>query len=304
VEVIRVGVVELPIEKGHGTVKEFSIRPTVGFAELKDCQQIQREVWGMNETDVIPLDLLRVLSEQGGLVMNAYDRIGRPIGTSVSFPANHEGKLILYSHITGVVRDCQSKGVGLALKLAQRKFAIEEHYDLVCWTYDPMQSLNNWFNLNKLGVVARTYHVNYYAVIADRLNRGLESDRFLAEWWVKSPRVKNRIKSVHGTAQEPLMKQAMIVNATAIKNDVRHPAGGLNMRSHDRSILVEIPFDYEQLRSTDPSMLQRWRTETRKLYLHYFRSGYIATETMIDKSTDRRSFVKLERGSLQRILRD
>jgi predicted GNAT superfamily acetyltransferase len=295
--------VELSFKRLSHSRKEFSIRRAMSFAEWRDCQRLQRLVWGMNEMDIVPLHMLRVFAEGGGLIMNAYDRAHRPIGTSVSFPLNHEGRPILNSHMTGVVRDWQNKGVGLVLKLEQRKFAIEKGLDLICWTYDPLRSQNNWFNLNKLGVIARAYYTNYYGNLAAKLYRGLDSDRFLAEWWVNSPRVKKRLKTLGKTKRVNLEQQA-IVNETAMRNGTRRPVGRLNLRAHEKSILLEIPANIDQLRDRSASALHRWRADTRQLYVHYFKLGYIATETLIDDSADRRSFVRLERGPLERILQN
>jgi predicted GNAT superfamily acetyltransferase len=259
----------------------------------------------MNELDIVPLHMLRVFAEGGGLIMNAYDKARRPIGTTVSFPLNHESRLILYSHMTGVVREWQNRGVGLALKLQQRKFALENGLDLICWTYDPLRSQNNWFNLNKLGVIARIYYANYYGNLAAKLYRGLDSDRFLAEWWVNSPRVKKSLKTIGKTGRERVdLEHETIANATAMRKGVRSPVGELNLESHRKSILLEIPANIDQLRDRNASALHRWRAETRQLYVHYFKSGYVVTETVIDESADRRSFVRLERGPLERILRN
>jgi chorismate synthase len=253
--------------------------------------------------EVVPVHMLRALIEEGGLVMNAYDTSGRPIGTSFAFLAKHAGKLILYSQITGVVPEFQGKGVGLALKLEQRRYAIKQGLDLVCWTFDPMQSVNNWFNLTKLGAVARTYYVNYYGNMRDELNRGLESDRFLAEWWVKSRRVRRIVKSGSALTQESLRNHA-IVNPTIERDGVRLPPRQSDLEATERIILIEIPHRYEDFRKLDSSVLQQWRAETRRLYTHYFKRSYIATGSFVDNSGGKRSFVKLERGPLKRILQN
>ena len=282
--------------------KEFSLRPARSFAEWSDCQRLQRQVWGMNDLDLLPLHIIRVLAEGGGLVMNAYDKSGEAVGTSVSFPLHHDRKPILYSHMTGVVRAWQNKGVGLALKLAQRKFALENGFDLICWTYDPLRGQNNWFNLNKLGAIARTYYANYYGNLAARLYTGVDSDRFLVEWWVNSQRVKKRLGALRKTNPKPfLLKPQVVANPTTIRNGVRTPVGKPNLAANTKSILVEIPSDINQLRHRK-ALAHSWRAGTRRLYVHYFESGYFATETMVDELADRRTFVKLERGPLKRIL--
>ncbi len=280
---------------------EISIRRVATISDYQDCEAVQLRAWGLLlEREVVPVHILRPLADRGGLVMNAYDKARRPIGTNISFLGMHNGKLILYSHMTGVVPEYQSKGVGLLLKFKQREYALERGFDLVCWTYDPMQSLNNWFNLNKLGAVSRTYYLNYYGDMPDKLNRGLESDRFLAEWWVKSPRVDSRMKM--RTTQTESIQGLRIVNQTAIRDGIRPPAGKLKLAATEEALLIEVPYSYAQVREVDPAILQAWRMETRQLYSHYFSLGYFATAALIDKRGHRRSFVKIERRPLERIL--
>ncbi len=283
--------------------KDFIIRQAVSIEDYQDCEKVQREAWGIQESELVPLHILRPIGEKAGIIMNAYDKTGRPIGTNISFLAHHGGKMILYSHMTGVVPEFQNRGAGLALKLKQRQFAIETGFDLICWTYDPMQSLNNWFNLNKLGALARTYYVNYYGEMRDRLNHGLATDRFLAEWDVQSPRVKARVESHEGVFSETFQESA-VVNPTMLKGGVRCPSGKINLDAPEENIFVEIPYDYDRYRDVAPSILQAWREETRQLYTHYFNFGYVATTAALDKSADSRSFVKLERRPVQRILQD
>jgi predicted GNAT superfamily acetyltransferase len=252
----------------------------------------------MSESLVIPLHVLRPINEKGGFLMNAYDVTEKPIGTTICILGKHDGKRVLYSHMTGVIPEFQSKGVGRMLKLKQRTYALKQGYDFICWTYDSMQSLNNWFNLNTLGAVTRKYHVNYYGELEDRVNEGLATDRFLAEWWIKSPRVRKRIRSLFGSSQ---FDELLVANPTKIESGIRVPSGKSSLKQSD-TVLVEIPYNYDTLRDVNRRILIKWREQTRELYMRLFKSGYIATEVVLDKSDYPRSFVKLERRSLKRIL--
>jgi len=280
---------------------EIIIRQAQSAGDYQDCEKVQYWAWGIPDSELVPFHILKPISEKGGLVMNAYDRAGRPVGTSISFLGSVHGQLVLYSHMTGVVPEYQSRGVGLALKLKQREYAIQRSLDLVCWTYDPMQSLNNWFNLNKLGVITRTYYVDYYGDMPDRLNRGLESDRFFAEWFVRSGRVEKRLTSGYPLAREP-PDASLIVNPSRLKGGLRAPAEKANLELAEQSVFVEIPYGYDSYRKSDPSLLQAWRVTTRRVYQHYFDLGYVATAAAVDESEPKRSFVKLERRPLERIL--
>ncbi|MGO9645412.1 MAG: GNAT family N-acetyltransferase [Candidatus Bathyarchaeia archaeon] len=278
---------------------EFSFRRSITIQDYRDCEDVQRNAWGMSESRVVPLHVLRPINEKGGFIMVAYDRKDRPIGTTICFLGKHEEKRILYSHMTGVIPEFQSKGVGRMLKLKQRDYALKQGYDLICWTYDSMQSINNWFNLNTLGALARAYYVNYYGEMPDRLNEGLASDRFLAEWWIKSPRVKKRPRSLFVSSQ---VDNSLVANPSKIESGVRVPTGQSSLKRSD-TVLVEIPYSYDKLRNLNREILIKWREETRELYVRLFKARYIATEVILDKSDYPRSFVKLERRPLERILK-
>jgi len=273
-------------------------RPTT-IQDYKDCEDVQRNAWGMFDNLVVPLHVLRPINEKGGFIMVAYDRKNKPIGTTICILGKHEEKRILYSHMTGVLPEYQSKGVGRMLKLMQRDYALKQGYDLICWTYDSMRSINNWFNLNTLGALARAYYVNYYGEMRDKVNEGLATDRFLAEWWIKSPRVKKRTSSNFVSRK---VDDSLVANPTKINSGVRVPTGRFSLKQGD-SVLVEIPYSYEKLRDFNRSILIKWREETRKLYLRLFKTRYIATEVILDDNDSPRSFVKLERRPLERILK-
>jgi predicted GNAT superfamily acetyltransferase len=282
---------------------EIYFRRPITIQDYRDCEDVQRNAWGMGEgsTEVVPLLVLRPINEKGGFITVAYDGKNRPIGTTICILGKHEEKRILYSQLTGVIPEFQSRGVGRMLKLKQRDYAMKQGYDLICWTYDSMQSINNWFNLNRLGALTRAYYVNYYGEMVDRVNEGLPTDRFLAEWWIKSQRVKKRTSS-RSPFVSSQVDDSLVANPTKIESGVRIPTGQSALKRSD-SVLVEIPYSYDKLRKFNRQILIKWREETRKLYMRLFKTRYIATEVILDKSDYPRSFVKLERRPLERILR-
>jgi predicted GNAT superfamily acetyltransferase len=94
------------------------------------------------------------------------------VGFSWGFPVYSDPKPYFYSHQIGVVEDMKYSGVGFDLKRAQREYVLRMGFDLIRWTYDPLQSLNAHFNINKLSVIARVFKQKYYGEIEDSINRG------------------------------------------------------------------------------------------------------------------------------------
>ena len=93
----------------------------------------------------------------------------------------------------GVLPEWQSRGVGYALKVAQREAVLNQGVRLITWTYDPLESKNARLNIAKLGAVCNTYIRNYYGELRDDINLGLATDRFQVDWWIASRRIETRL---------------------------------------------------------------------------------------------------------------
>jgi predicted GNAT superfamily acetyltransferase len=108
----------------------------------------------------------------------------------LSFPAFRAGRQYLHSHMVAVLPEWQNRGVGRRLKFAQRDEALQRNLDLIEWTFDPLEARNAYFNVVRLGAVVLRYIPDLYGPSSSPLHRGLPTDRLLAEWHLKSPRVE------------------------------------------------------------------------------------------------------------------
>src|SRR2546421_9091668 len=153
--------------------------------EFAACEAMSRDIWGAAERNVVPRELLLTIQLNGGLVHGAFFPDGRLVGFCFAFLGRRNGQLRLCSHQLGVVPELRGGGIGIALKEAQRADALRLGYELVSWTFDPLEARNAYINLHRLGCVARFYDRNHYGDMEDELNRGLPSDRLEAEWWLQ-----------------------------------------------------------------------------------------------------------------------
>ncbi|WP_337860767.1 hypothetical protein [Ferroplasma sp.] len=128
-------------------------------------------------------DTIHSMAYHGGFVLGAFDG-NRLIGMSFSYPGYKKGQVYLYSHMTGVIDEQKYSGAGYALKIKQRELALNYGYDMIAWTFDPVMSLNGYFNIGKLGAVSRTYLDNFYGIMDDGINKGVPTDRLVAEWHI------------------------------------------------------------------------------------------------------------------------
>jgi predicted GNAT superfamily acetyltransferase len=138
---------------------------------------------------LVPLRMFVVASKIGGQVIGAFDG-NQLIGFAFAIPGARSGHSFLYSHMLAVRKPYRDAGLGRRLKLAQRDDALARGFELMEWTFDPLEIKNAYLNIEKLGAIARRYNVNQYGITSSPLQGGLPTDRLVAEWWLKSKRVE------------------------------------------------------------------------------------------------------------------
>ncbi len=166
----------------------ITVRSCESLDEFHACVALQREIWGEEDLEVEPATLFVVAARTGGQVLGAYDG-NTLVGFTLALAAVRNGAPFLHSHMTGLRANYRDRGVGRMLKLFQRDEALSRDIRLIEWTFDPLQSRNAHFNLNRLGAICRRYLPNLYGVTTSPLHRGLATDRLVAEWYLDSPRV-------------------------------------------------------------------------------------------------------------------
>jgi predicted GNAT superfamily acetyltransferase len=87
-----------------------------------------------------------------------------------------------------VLPEHRNAGIGRRLKLRQKEDALARGIDLIEWTFDPLETKNAWFNIERLGAIVRRYVRNQYGLSTSHLHGGLPTDRCVAEWWIRQPR--------------------------------------------------------------------------------------------------------------------
>src|ERR1700732_2469400 len=164
------------------------IRKCQSLEDFQVCVALQREIWQEADLEIEPATAFVVAANTGGQVLGAFDGV-RLAGYTLAVAGIRDGVPYLHSHMTGIHADFRDRGVGRILKLFQRDEALSRNIRLICWTFDPLEFRNAYFNFNRLGAIARTYLPNFYGVTSSPLHRGLATDRLLAEWHLDSPRV-------------------------------------------------------------------------------------------------------------------
>jgi predicted GNAT superfamily acetyltransferase len=224
------------------------VRPLEAPWEFRRLEELQGEIWGLPEREVVPYHQFVAAAKAGGVVLGAFDGESL-VGFSYGFPAWQEGRAYLWSHMTGVLPQYQGRGWGPLLKWEQRRQALARGYKLIRWTFDPLQAQNAYFNLHKLGAVVTTYLPDCYGEMGDRVNRGLPSDRLVADWYLDSPWVKVRCgeeEEEEGVAWWPRVRR------------------------------VAVPERIGELKGNDPEAARRERLRVRRELSELLGAGYVA----------------------------
>jgi predicted GNAT superfamily acetyltransferase len=190
------------------------VRPCHGIAEFEACIRVERAVWQSADVDIVPLPIFVVAAETGGQVLGAFH--GRDlVGFTLAIAGWRNRKPFLHSHMTAVLEPFRDRGIGRRLKIFQREDAIARGIALIEWTFDPMVGKNAHFNLMRLGAIARRYLPNAYGVTTSPLHGSLPTDRLVAEWHLRSTRVRRILAGKRATPAFSKNAQRISVHAVA-----------------------------------------------------------------------------------------
>ena len=248
-------------------------RSGVTFApldELADADRVNeviRRVWGGQE---LQREWIRAHQHAGAVLIGAESE-GELTGYVFGFPGLQDG-LHLHSHMLAVVPEWQSRGVGFALKLAQRAATLEAGLDEIRWTYDPLLARNAWFNIMKLGSVGFAFLPDFYGEMTDALNAGDRSDRFEVRWRLRSPR-SGRAAVAAVPAEADLAGSVPVLRAVGDADAPRPVATG---EPPGARATVAIPRDHFALRARDAAFAAEWRAAAAKAFVECFAAGLVA----------------------------
>ncbi|MGA7414077.1 MAG: GNAT family N-acetyltransferase [Bryobacteraceae bacterium] len=166
------------------------IRRLTKHEELAGCVRLQKEIWGFEDIELLPLRLFVVAEKIGGQVLGAFDG-EKMVAFCLGIPGlKPGGQYYLHSHMLGVLPEYRNSGLGRQLKLRQRSDALEGGISLIEWTFDPLEIKNAYFNIERLGAIIRRFVHNQYGTTSSHLHGGLPTDRLTAEWWIGTPRAE------------------------------------------------------------------------------------------------------------------
>ena len=246
------------------------IRDARGQAEMHAVEELQKEVWGIPDIDVVPMSQLVAAQAAGGVLLGAFD--GETlVGFAYGFPGYENGKAIHHSHMLAVKSGYRNYHLGQKLKLAQRERVLAQGINTMTWTFDPLQSPNAHFNFNKLGVVSDRYFINFYGEDAASFLHRNGTDRLWVTWLLNSRNVSERIGGVNNPAPEI---EGVVPLVQIEKDDSPRQNDSTDNLSGDY-VLIEIPADVNELERQNSELAAVWRAVTRLAFTKALSSGYL-----------------------------
>ena len=254
----------------------LTIRELTSIEDLTQAIEVEREVWGSDDLDLMSLSFSIAAREAGNLWVGAFDG-AKLAGYAFAFHALEHGKPSLHSHMLAVREQYREYDLGTKLKLAQRERALALRLREITWTFDPLQSKNAHLNFAKLGVVCDKYKVDFYGASTSSMLHQNSTDRLWVKWPIASRRVEDRLRGKDNRAE-------MLDALSTIQPLARFNGEGKPVRSDLGSALarqrvsIEIPSNIGAIEHSDSALAKEWRQSTRWAFTESLKAGFFVAE--------------------------
>ncbi|GAA1821239.1 hypothetical protein HC028_11500 [Planosporangium flavigriseum] len=196
-----------------------------------------------------PPSLLRNLLAAGAPVLVAWSGEA-PVGVVLALPGwTVDGRPLVQSGPMAVLPTSRGRGVSVALKLAQRAWALERGVTEIRWTFDAMAAVNANLNLRQLGATVEAFLPGYEGLRDACSPTPLPYDRLLVAWHLTSEPAGGDAVPAGGDA-EPVW--AVVAGGDGLP--VLDPAW-----TAAPAALVAVPADISTLRRDDPATATAWQ---------------------------------------------
>jgi len=257
------------------------IRELQSIDDLRQVERLEREVWDLADADVTPLTLTIATKEAGSIWLGAFDG-PRLVGFAFGFLGTEHGKLLVHSHMLGVLAQYRDLDLGYKLKLAQRERALalrpgDLRIDEMTWTFDPLQSRNAHLNISKLGVVSDRYRPDFYGPETSSALHRNSTDRLWVRWPLITRRVEDRLRGKNNRA-EVLDALSTVTPLVQFNGDGKPARSDLTAAVARQRIAIEIPSDIGAVEQKDSGLAREWRLATRWAFTEAINAGFMVME--------------------------
>jgi predicted GNAT superfamily acetyltransferase len=218
--------------------------------EFQQVVELERRIWEYSDlADVVTVPVFIITVKRGAILIGAFDERNEMVGFVYSIVGIKNGKGMQWSHMAGVLPEYRRQGLGRELKLAQRDRALAAGFDLIEWTFDPLQAANAHLNFRRLGVRCDEYAENIYGESSSVLHRGTPTDRLVVQWNIRDAEVERRLRN----------------------EAVARPAAADSVR-------IDVPSRFTEMQRQAPDQALEWRLRTRRMFQTSYAQGYRAVD--------------------------
>jgi predicted GNAT superfamily acetyltransferase len=211
--------------------------PLITVEDADRINDVIDRTWGGQHLD---REVVRALAASGNVSWGASDG-GRIVGFVLGWAGVDDRGLHVHSHMLASIPDSRRRGVGTALKLAQRAQALDQGIGVMRWTFDPLLARNAWLNIGKLGAVIDAFERDFYGSMQDALNQGERSDRAFVAW---------DLRRDPGARTSPPADD-LVADRDGAPTWIDRAVSG--------AARITIPREYPRLRESEPGVADRWR---------------------------------------------
>jgi predicted GNAT superfamily acetyltransferase len=279
----------------------ITIRDLHGVEDLKQVEEVEREVWGLSDVDTTPRTLIIATEAAGSIWVGAFDG-ARLVGFAFGFLGTEHNQLIVHSHMLAVREPYRNLRLGYKLKLAQRERTLALRIDdsrgadvrphegrtnefrphgvrinEMTWTFDPLQSRNAHLNFAKLGVVSESYKVDFYGGETSSVLHRNSTDRLWVTWPLDSRRVQERLQGRESRA-EILDALSTLTPLVRFNGEGKPDGTDLRAAAKRQRIAIEIPSDIADVERKDAVLAKEWRQQTRWAFGEALKAGFFVAE--------------------------
>lgn len=260
----------------------LTVRALLEHDELDAAREVWDLAWPSAEegTQVTP-NLLRAIEHSGSYVAGAYDgdqMVGAALALVARTRTDAGWEHHLHSHLAATRPGQTDRGIGTALKVHQRAWALDHDLATVVWTFDPLVRRNARLNLVKLGGTVSSYLPDFYGQMTDALNVGDPSDRLLLRWDLASDRVA---RALSGEASSPSATD-LLADGAALGLALENWGVPVATEQVAAVTLVAVPEDIMALRRTDPTEATAWRVAMRNALQPLLDAGALVTGLTVE----------------------
>jgi predicted GNAT superfamily acetyltransferase len=281
---------------------DIQLRDLRTIDEFREVVDLEKAIWGYTDQgDLVTVPVFIFTVHRGATLIGAFDPSTRPghldgadqaslragtgrmVGFAYAVVGMKDGKPMMWSHMAGVLPEFRG-GLGFRLKLAQRERALAQGYDLIEWTFDPLQAMNAHFNFAKLGGVVEEYAPNFYGESTSALHRGTPTDRVVLSWKITAPHVVRRIEQASAAlrVKSHEVAEAPIVNTTVMDGEWRKTKQ-IDLTIKERRLWIEIPTGFTDMQQRAPERALAWRMDVRQMFDEYLAKGYRAVDFVLQR---------------------